>query len=109
MEKREFLELLEECAGRNGWHAHRPAGYDPYGQGAVLVVSSHGCHQREYTLVDLDRDVLRPYKEEITQAGLSCVLRFDDAGHYVLRVFEITDNSPRHCPSYDDIEMRPIE
>ena len=109
MTKQEFFELLEECAGRNGWHAHRPAGYDPHWQGAALVVSSHGCHQREYTLGDLDRDVLRPYKKEINEAGLSCVLLHDDAGHCVLRVFEIRDNGPRRRPSYDDIELRPIE
>ena len=109
MKKQEFFELLEECAGRNGWHAHRPAGYDPHWQGAALVVSSHGCHQREYTLGDLDWDVLRPYKKEINEAGLSCVLQHDDAGHCVLRVFEIRDNGPRRRPSYDDIELRPIE
>lgn len=109
MKKQEFFELLEECAGRNGWHTHRPAGYDPYGQGAALVVSSHGCHQREYTLVDLDREVLTPFAGEINEAGLSCVLQHDDTGHCVLRVFEIRDRSPRREYTMDEIENRPIE
>jgi len=109
MTKQEFFELLEECAGRNGWHTYRPTGYDPHGQGAEMVVSSQGCHQREYTLVDLDQDVLTPFAGEIHAAGLSCILQHDDAGHCVLRVFEIRDNGPRRRPSYDDIELRPIE
>ena len=109
MKKQEFLDLLEECAGHNGWHAHRPAGYDPHGQGAALVVSSHGCHQREYTLADLDQEILTPFAGEVHAAGLSCVLQHDDAGHCVLRVFEIRDNGPRREYTMDEIENRPIE